>query len=91
MSAKELARKIDDHKNSDGEINATQVLTNREEREVAWRCVFIGQPQREVAEVFDVSQGTISNVMAEYRKTNSGELEGRLIDEFDGVVEPYQE
>lgn len=90
MSA-ELAEKIDEHKNSDGEIGATQILSDEEEREVAWRCVFIGQSQREVAEEFDVSQGTISNVMAEYRKTNSGDLECRLIDEFDGVVEPYQE
>lgn len=76
---------------ADDQMGATQVLTEAEEREVAWRCVFIGQSQREVGDVFDVSQSTISRVMKWYREVNTGELEKELIDEFDGVVEPYQE
>jgi DNA-directed RNA polymerase specialized sigma24 family protein len=77
-------------KTQTNELNATTILNHDAEREVVWRCVFIGQSQREVADVFEVSQGTISNVMQEWDAEHTGEMEIKLIDDFDGVVEPYE-
>jgi DNA-directed RNA polymerase specialized sigma24 family protein len=91
-SDNEIVERLDDHCTRD-KLDASRILTNAEEREVAWRCVFIGQTQAEVGDVFDVSSGTIHNVMEEYRALNSssgGDLEMSIIDEFDGVVEPYK-
>jgi hypothetical protein len=71
------------------ELNATSVLSNKEERELVWRRVFIGQSQREVAKDMDTGKGTVSKVLTEYRSINDGDLEKRIIDEFEGFVEPY--
>lgn len=85
MSA-EVAQTDDD---TNEELNATSVLSNKEERELVWRRVFIGQSQREVAKDMDIGKGTVSKVLSEYRSINDGDLEQGIINEFEGVVEPY--
>jgi DNA-directed RNA polymerase specialized sigma24 family protein len=72
------------------ELNVTNILDNKQERELVWRRVFIGQSQREVATEMNVGKGTVSKVLREYRSINDGDLERRIISEFDGVVEPYK-
>lgn len=73
------------------ELNATTKLDRKTEREIVWRRVFIGQSQREVAGEFDIGKGTVNKIMREYKRISGPEIEGELIDEFDGVVEPYAE
>ena len=72
------------------QMGLTDVLSARDEREIVWRCVFISQSQRDVADEFGISQSTVSRVMSHYKAENTGELERRILDEFDGVVEPYK-
>lgn len=72
------------------ELDVTDILDGDQERELVWRRVFIGQSQREVADEMNVGKGTVSKVLREYRNINDGELEERIINEFDGVVEPYK-
>jgi DNA-directed RNA polymerase specialized sigma24 family protein len=65
------------------EINATTVLCEEQEREIAFRSEFVGHSQRLLAQDFDVSQSTVSRVVATYRDVNNGALELYIIDRFD--------
>lgn len=47
------------------ELNVTGVLSSKEERELVWRRVFIGQSQREVATDMDIGKGTVSKVLSD--------------------------
>ena len=65
------------------EIDATTVLSEDQEREIAFRFEFVGDSQTSIGDDFDVSQATVSRVVTTYREVNNGALELYIIDRFD--------
>ena len=78
------------------EIDASEALSEREQREAVFRSMFGGQSYDAIAEELGVGSSTVGRVVRSYRSiTGDGRvaLEEWLIEEFDGVegVDPDAE
>lgn len=68
-------------------LDATTILSEEEEREIVYRRVFLVESQKDVAEHYGVSTGTIYNIMQAYREHGGEELELEILDECDDLEE----
>lgn len=71
-------------------IDATEMFSETEEREIVFRYVFAQDEmptQRELAEDLGVSQATVSKIIKAYQRANSyyNDLESSIIEEFGGL------
>lgn len=83
-----LLEDIEDATGPVTELDATTVLTEREEREAVYRHVFMGQTYRDIGDILGVSHGTIGTVMDAYKSASGTGLETSILNQFTDVEDP---
>lgn len=72
-------------------LDATTILTEREEREAVYRHVFMGQTMADVGEELDVSGSTVSNIVQAYKSHTGTELEKSILEQFTDEDDPRED